>query len=92
MGRRRIEMFQYRQVLVRLRQGDTDRQIARSKLMGRIKVGALRALAQAQAMVRRRRERDDNTVISAKVIAFRPRVFSSKRRFKNSGTERARDP
>jgi transposase len=38
-------MFQYRQVLVRLRQGDTDREIARSGLMGRRKVGALRALA-----------------------------------------------
>ena len=28
-------MFQYRQVLVRLRQGDSDRDIARSRLMGR---------------------------------------------------------
>jgi hypothetical protein len=27
-------MFQYRQVLVRLRQGDSDRDIARSRLMG----------------------------------------------------------
>ena len=39
-------MFQYRQVLVRLRQGDTDRDLARSGLMGRRKVGALRALAE----------------------------------------------
>jgi transposase len=38
-------MFQYRQVLVRLRQGDGDRQIARSGLMGRVKVARLRALA-----------------------------------------------
>lgn len=45
MGRRRIEMFQYRAVLVRLRQGDSDRDIARSRLMGRPKVAALRALA-----------------------------------------------
>lgn len=30
MGRRRIEMFQYRQVLVRLRAGDSVREIARS--------------------------------------------------------------
>ena len=28
-------MFQYRAVLVRLRQGDTDRDIARARLMGR---------------------------------------------------------
>lgn len=31
-------MFQYRQVLVRLRQGDTDRSIARSRLIGRRKL------------------------------------------------------
>lgn len=38
-------MFQYRQVLVRLRQGDTDRDIARSGLMGRPKVKELREVA-----------------------------------------------
>lgn len=48
MGRRRIEMFQYRQVLVRLRAGDTVREIARSGLMGRDKLGKLRAVAMAQ--------------------------------------------
>jgi hypothetical protein len=39
-------MFQFRQILVRLRQGDTDREIARSGLMGRRKVAAFRALCQ----------------------------------------------
>jgi transposase len=38
-------MFQYRAVLLRLRQGDSDRDVARSRLMGRPKVAALRALA-----------------------------------------------
>ena len=38
-------MFQYRAVLVRLRQGDSDRDVARARLMGRPKVAALRALA-----------------------------------------------
>jgi transposase len=38
-------MYQYRAVLVRLRQGDSDRDIARARLMGRAKVAALRALA-----------------------------------------------
>jgi len=41
-------MFQYRQVLVRLRQGDSDRDIARSRLMGRRKVAAFRAVASSQ--------------------------------------------
>ena len=39
-------MFQYRQVLVRLRQGDSDRDIARSRLMGRKKLGKLRERAE----------------------------------------------
>ncbi len=38
-------MYQYRQVLVRMRRGETDRQIARSKSMGRRKLAALRELA-----------------------------------------------
>ena len=35
-------MFTIRQILVRMRQGDRDREIARSGLMGRKKLGALR--------------------------------------------------
>ncbi|MEB8474864.1 AAA family ATPase [Acidithiobacillus ferriphilus] len=35
-------MFTIRQILVRMRQGDRDREIARSRLMGRKKLGALR--------------------------------------------------
>ena len=45
MGRRRIEMFQYRQALVRLRSGDSVREIARSGLMGRDKLAQLQMLA-----------------------------------------------
>lgn len=41
-------MFQYRQVLVRLRQGDSERDIARARLMGRRKTAALHALAVAR--------------------------------------------
>jgi hypothetical protein len=35
---------------------------------------------------------EENTVMVAKEIAFRPRVFSSKRSFRYSGTERACEP
>jgi hypothetical protein len=38
-------MFQYRQILVQTRQGDTDRDIARAGLMGRRKAAELRELA-----------------------------------------------
>ena len=45
MSRRRIEMHQYRQALVRMRAGDSDRQVAQQHLLGRHKARALRALA-----------------------------------------------
>jgi transposase len=45
MSKRRFEMYQYRQVLARMRQGDSDRDIARSRLMGRKKLARLRAVA-----------------------------------------------
>jgi transposase len=59
-------MFQYRQVLVRLRAGDSVREIARSGLMGRDKLTELRAAAlhhgwlDANAAVP-----DDGTIVAA---------------------------
>ena len=51
MANRRFEMDQYRQVLTRMRLGDSDRAIARSGLMGRQKAGAcLRANTHRQAL------------------------------------------
>ena len=38
-------MFQYRQALVRMRQGDSDRQIAAARIMGRRTAARLRELA-----------------------------------------------
>ena len=40
-------MFEYRQVLTRMRLGDTDRAIARTGLMGRRKLAQLRRTAEA---------------------------------------------
>jgi len=45
MSKRSFEMYQYRQALLRMRQGDSDREIARSGLMGRPKSKAVRAVA-----------------------------------------------
>lgn len=39
MSKRRFEMHHYRQALARMRRGDSDRDIARSRLMGRKKQG-----------------------------------------------------
>ena len=40
-------MHHYRQALLRMRQGDSDRDIAEARIMGRRKAGQWRALAQA---------------------------------------------
>jgi hypothetical protein len=47
MGHRRFEMHEYRHVLQRMRQGDTDRAISRARLMGRRKAGEVREVAEA---------------------------------------------
>jgi transposase len=41
-------MYQYRQILVRMRRGDSDRDIARSKTMGRKKIAQVREIAGKQ--------------------------------------------
>ena len=48
MPNRRFEMHEYRQAIVRMRLGDTDRGIAHSGLMGRKKAAEVRRLAQEQ--------------------------------------------
>ena len=60
-------MFQYRQVLVRLRQGDSDRDIARSRLMGRRKVAALRGLAASQGWLSPEAPLPDDAALSAAI-------------------------
>ena len=64
-------MFQYRQVLVRLRAGDTVREIARSRLMGRDKLGALRAVADQQGWLDVGAEVPDDEAIVAALGACR---------------------
>jgi len=60
-------MFQYRQILVRLRQGDTDRQVARSGLMGRRKAAAFRALCQQQGWLEPGATLPEDAVLAAAV-------------------------
>ena len=60
-------MFQYRQVLVRLRQGDSDREIARSRLMGRPKVAAFRGLATRHGWLAADAALPDDATLSAAV-------------------------
>jgi transposase len=57
-------MYQYRQILVRMRQGDTDREIARSGLMGRRKIGGLRQLAESQGWLTPAAALPDDTALA----------------------------
>ena len=42
MANRRFEMYEYRQVIVRMRLGESDRAIAQTGLMGRKKASGVR--------------------------------------------------
>ena len=46
MANRKFEMHEYRQVLIRMRLGDSDRAITKTGLMGRRKIGEVRGIAQ----------------------------------------------
>ena len=48
MSNRRFEMYEYHQVLVRMRLGESDRQIAKTGLMGRRKLAQVRETAEKQ--------------------------------------------
>ncbi|TCK31815.1 hypothetical protein B0G84_8883 [Paraburkholderia sp. BL8N3] len=64
MANRRFELFEYRQVLVRMRQGDSDRDIARAGLMGRKKLTAVRRTAQDLGWLDPARPLPQDTVIA----------------------------
>ncbi|MEW8232497.1 MAG: hypothetical protein AB2745_19405 [Candidatus Thiodiazotropha endolucinida] len=52
MANRRLEMFEYRQVLVRMRLGDSDRALAKAGLIGRPKAKTLLQLAESRGSTR----------------------------------------
>ena len=64
-------MFQYRQALVRMRRGDSDREIAAGKVMGRRKAAALRQVALARGWLEADRELPDDAEIAAAISAPR---------------------
>jgi transposase len=70
--KRKIEMFQYRQTLVRLRQGDSDREIARSRTMGRKKVAQIREVALARGWLAADAALPDDAVVAAALMRREP--------------------
>ena len=69
-------MFQFRQALVRLRAGDTVREIARSALMGRDKLSALRTLAEQRGWLAADAELPDDQAL-AEALGPRRRASST---------------
>jgi len=70
MSNRRFEMYEYRQVIHRMRMGESDRTIARTRLMGRIKCGQIRAIARPQGWLDKGQPLPDDEVL---VAAFEQR-------------------
>lgn len=46
MANRRLQMFEYRQIIHRMRSGESDRTIARTGLIGRVKAKVIRCIAK----------------------------------------------
>ena len=60
MSNRRFEMFELRNILVRMRQGDSDRSLARAGLIGRDKARELRQMVSEAGWLDPARPLPDN--------------------------------
>ena len=65
MANKRFEMYQYRQILVRMRMGESNRAIAQSGLMGRKKAQKLRETAVEHGWLDKVSALPDNTQLAA---------------------------
>jgi transposase len=65
MARRRFEMHHYRQALLRMRQGDSDRDIAAARVMGRPKAAQWRRIAGERGWLDAARPLPDDEAIAA---------------------------
>ncbi len=71
MSNRRFEMYDYRQIIHRIRMGQTDREIARTKIIGRAKCGQIRAIAMENGWLSSKGPLPDDTAL-ADVFANKP--------------------
>ena len=65
-------MYEYRQILVRMRLGESDRELAKAGLIGRRKAGRLREIAQAQGWLEASRPLPEDAQLVA--VLATPRV------------------
>ena len=74
MTNRRFEMYEYRQVIVRMRLGESDRAIAQTGLMGRKKVKSVREMASSRGWLDPGNELPDDTELVARFPTTAPRL------------------
>ena len=67
MANRKFEMYEYRQVLMRMRLGETDRALAKTGLMGRRKLGEVRRVAEAAGWLDPTRPLPDDTTLAERL-------------------------
>ena len=77
MGNRRIEMHQYRQAIYRMRQGESDRAIAKTGLIGRTKCAAIRALAMVKGWLDSGPLPDDKELSTVLDAGRKPKVVQT---------------
>jgi hypothetical protein len=65
-------MYQYRHILTRMRQGDSDREIARSKTMGRKKIAQVRELEVARGWLSPDMALPDDAVLASALVRKEP--------------------
>lgn len=68
---RRFEVYQYRQVLLYMRQGETDRSIAKAGLMGRRKSAQVRRIAQAAGWLDPQTSLPDDPILAETLLRQR---------------------
>ena len=86
MSNRRFEMYEYRQILVRMRQGDSDRRLAKAGLIGRRKAAELRQMAHEQGWLERAQPLPDNDLL-ARVLKPMPLSEEASPSASNSSVE-----
>lgn len=64
---RRFEVYQYRQILLHMRQGESDRALAKAGLIGRKKATAVRAIAQEEGWLEPSTPLPDDKVLAGKL-------------------------
>jgi hypothetical protein len=71
MGNRSFEMYEYRQIITRMRLGDSDRILAQTGLIGRKKASRLREIVLSEGWLDKEKPLPDEAVLKA-VLGIKP--------------------